>query len=97
MNFVSHYQLIVNVCADYDMPSPDFGAVYDDVLEDPAQSVCDTEALETFNPAKSEKSLPLLLKCRWFTVKCSIRALYLNVMPYFQVHTKRTKKKTSQH
>lgn len=73
--------------SDYDMPSPDFGAVYDDVLEeDPA---CDTEVLETINQAKSDT--PLLLKCRLFTnKKFSIYSLYLLITPCFQVHTERT-------
>lgn len=53
------------------MPSPDFGAVYDDVLdEDPTPTTCDAEVSETsINQAKGDRSSPLLLKCRLFAVE----------------------------
>lgn len=51
---------------DYDMPSPDFGAVYNDVLdedEDPALP-CDPEITENVQKTSAGTSSPLLLKCR---------------------------------
>lgn len=53
---------------DYDMPSPDFGGVCDDVLGDDEVLACDSNVLENINEAKSGSSTQLL-KCRLVVTK----------------------------
>lgn len=64
---ILYFHLIAIHCSDYDMPSPDFGVAYDDVLEEDSALICDSEELETINKAKSDSLSPLLLKCRLFS------------------------------
>lgn len=77
------------------MPSPDFGAVDDDALEErpPLTTTCDTEELETINQAHSDSSAPLLLKCRLFTVKfISLHTLFDSNAKYFRYTLKGPKR-----